>query len=102
MRLISVRRLRDFWSKHARAKVSLENWFSTVKEVKWNSFDELLKTYSKADQVKVSSGKTVIVFNIGGNNFRLICAIHFNGQRIYLLRLLTHAEYSRSEWKNHL
>jgi mRNA interferase HigB len=102
MRLISARRLEEFWRIHPRARVSLESWLSTTRGVEWNSFSEVRKTFSHADQVRVGSRKTVVVFNIAGNNFRLICAIHYNGKRIYLLRFLTHAEYSKDKWKNDL
>ncbi len=50
----------------------------------------------------VASGKTVTVFNIGGNKFRLVVAIHYNRQRVYLLRLMTHAEYSKNRWQKKL
>ena len=42
------------------------------------------------------------VFNICGNKYRLIAAIHYNRQRVYVLRLLRHAEYSKDFWKDRL
>ncbi len=42
------------------------------------------------------------VFNIAGNQYRLIAAIHFNMQSVYTLRLMTHAEYSKDRWKDEL
>jgi mRNA interferase HigB len=52
--------------------------------------------------VTVGSGNIVTVFNICGNKYRLIAAIHFNRQRVYVLQLLRHAEYSREFWKEQL
>jgi mRNA interferase HigB len=42
------------------------------------------------------------ILNIGGHKYRLIAAIHYNRQRVYVLRLLTHAEYSKNLWKDTL
>jgi mRNA interferase HigB len=44
----------------------------------------------------------VIVFNVCGNQYRLIVAMHFNKQMAYTLRFLTHSEYGRDDWKNEL
>ena len=53
-------------------------------------------------QVRVSSGNPVVVFNVCGNTYRLICAIHYDTGKVFLLRFLTHAEYSKSRWKDEL
>jgi mRNA interferase HigB len=55
--------------------------------------------FPHADAVIVESGKPVTVFNIAGNKFRLITAIHYNRQVIYTLRVMTHGEYSKDKWK---
>jgi mRNA-degrading endonuclease HigB of HigAB toxin-antitoxin module len=56
------------------------------------------KRFPHADQVKVSSGRTVTVFNLT-NAYRLVTAIHYNPQCVYILHVLTHAEYDRNGWK---
>ncbi len=55
--------------------------------------------FPSADVVRVGSSHNVYVFNICGNDFRLITAIHFNTQCVFTLRFLTHAEYSKGKWK---
>ena len=55
-----------------------------------------------ADQIKVKSGRTVTIFNVCGNDFRLITAIHYDKQKVFVLNFLTHTEYSRNTWKNRL
>lgn len=50
----------------------------------------------------VGSGKSVIVFTVCGNTYRLIVAIHFDRQMAYTLRFFTHAEYSKDKWKDEL
>jgi mRNA interferase HigB len=58
--------------------------------------------YPHADAVTVASGRTVVVFNIRGNRYRLVTAIHYNRQLVYTLRFMTHAEYSKNRWKDML
>jgi mRNA interferase HigB len=52
--------------------------------------------------VRVASGNPVVVFNVCGNHFRLVCAIHYNNGKVFLLRFLTHAEYDKNRWKDEL
>jgi mRNA interferase HigB len=68
----------------------------------WGNLAELRRTLPAADPVKVASGRRVIVFNIGGNAFRLIAALHFNTGHAYALAFMTHAEYSKDRWRNTL
>ena len=63
----------------------------------FRDFDDLRATCASADQV---GGLTV--FNIGGNKYRLIAAIHYNRQKVYIRSLLTHADYDRNTWKRRL
>ena len=72
MHIISLRRLREYWKDHASAKVPLKAWYEQVKHVKWQNFAELKKDYPSVDQVK-----RLTIFNIGGNNYRLIAHIEF-------------------------
>lgn len=65
-------------------------------------FADVRRTYPSADKVKVASGNTVTVFNIGGNKIRLVTAIHYNTQTVYILRVLTHQEYDKEGWKRQL
>ena len=69
-----------------------------------NSFNDLRQADNTVDQVKTEKGKNVCVFNLGDgkNAYRLIAAIHFNTQVVFVLRLLTHAEYDKEDWKAEL
>jgi mRNA interferase HigB len=69
---------------------------------RWTSLQDVRATFSHADGVTVKSGRTVVVFNIAGNKWRLITAIHYNRQLLFTLIVLTHAEYSRGKWKDML
>ncbi|HRI16680.1 MAG TPA: type II toxin-antitoxin system HigB family toxin [Verrucomicrobiota bacterium] len=58
--------------------------------------------FPPADPVEVASGCTVYVFNVAGNKYRMIVAIHFNPGRVFTRRLLTHTDYSKGHWKDQL
>jgi mRNA interferase HigB len=102
MRVISRRRLREFAGRHPDAAEPLEKWRHLLQEAEWKNLQEVRRAYPHADAVTVASGNTVTVFNIRGNKYRLIAAIHYNRQLVYVLRLLRHAEYSKGFWKDTL
>ena len=94
MRIISRKRLQQFSALHSDAETSLEHWYQTAKHGNFGSFAELRATFPSADKV---DGLTV--FNIGGNKYRLIAAMHYNTKRIYIQSVLTHDEYLKGKWK---
>ena len=102
MRIITRKRLREFAKRYPDAAEPLEKWEQLVSEAEWESLQDVRDVFRHADGVTVASAKIVTVFNIGGNKYRLIAAMHYNRQRVYVLRLLTHAEYSKNLWKNNL
>lgn len=102
MRIIKEAFLVQSAREHSKAAGYLETWRKIVRVAAWRSLAEVRRTYPSADAVKVKSGRQVIVFNVCGNEFRLIVAAHFNRQIIYTLRLMTHAEYSKNTWKDTL
>ena len=102
MRIIAEGTVREWAAKHAQAATSLRQWVRVVRPVEWDSFAELRRTFPSADLVTVKSGRKAVVFNVGGNEFRLVCAVHFNMGMVFALRFLTHAEYSKDTWKNEL
>jgi mRNA interferase HigB len=95
MHIISKKKLRDFWDQYAKAKSPLEAWYQTVKRAEWENFADVRKTFKTTDLV----GRFV-VFNIGGNKYRLIAVIHFNRGKVFVRHVLTHAEYDEGKWKD--
>ena len=102
MRIIAEATIRQWAGDHARAASSLRQWVKVVRPVRWGSFAELRRTFPSADLVTVKSRRKVVVFNVGGNEFRLVCAVHFNAGMVFALRFMSHAEYSKDNWKNEL
>jgi mRNA interferase HigB len=94
MHIITRKRLNEFAEKHPDTRTALAHWYRLVKSGRFSSFTELRATFPSADRV----GK-LTVFNIGGNKARLIAAIHYNRQRVYIRAVLTHDEYDEGKWK---
>lgn len=101
MRIISKRRLDEAIATHPKARATITHWYAVARAAAWRHLPDVRATFPHADQVTVESGRTVTVLNIT-NDFRLITAIHFNRQTVYILSVLTHAEYTRGHWKNDL
>jgi mRNA interferase HigB len=95
MHVISRKALREFWERFPDSQPPLERWYRIVERTEFKSFAELRMTFPSADLVD-----DLVVFNIGGNKFRLITAIHFNRGRIYIRHVLTHNDYDRGDWKS--
>lgn len=91
MRLISNKALRDFAKIHPVAQVPLQGWRRVVERGRYRNFAELKGAFNSVDKVG-----DYFVFNIAGNSYRLIAAIHFNTQILYVRSVMTHAEYD--EW----
>ena len=96
MHIISRRPLRDFSKQHSPAKTLLDAWFSEVSRAEWNCFADLKARYGSADVV---AGNRVI-FNIGGNKYRLVVKIAYKSKTVFVRFVGTHAEYDRIDVKN--
>ena len=95
MHIITRKTLIQFWEKYSDSRTALIRWFKIVQKTEFGSFAELRATFPSTDKL----GHWVI-FNIGGNKYRLIASIHFNRGKVYIRHVLTHAEYDRGDWKN--
>ena len=94
MHIISRKTLRSFWQKYPDSQSALTRWFKIVHRTDFANFADLRATFPSADRVG-----NLIVFNIGGNKYRLIASIHFNRQKVYIRYVMTHKEYDKGDWK---
>jgi mRNA interferase HigB len=94
MHVISRKALRQFWERYPNSKSSLLRWFKIMYRGDFTNFNELRGTFPSANKVG-----DLIVFNIGGNKYRLIASIHFNRGKVYIRHILTHSEYDKGAWK---
>ena len=102
MNIITKRRILDYAKHHPNASASLSAWIAVASSARWQSIADVRKVFPHADLATVRSSKTVTIFNIAGNHHRLITAIHYNTRSIFILRILTHADYSKDRWKSDL
>ena len=94
MHVISQQRIRTAVAQFPRHEAALLSWYRLVKKGRFKNFSALRDTFRGVDKV----GK-VFVFNVAGNHLRIIAAIHFNRQKVYIRGILTHSEYDQAKWK---
>ncbi len=94
MHVIAKPALVQFWARHPASRTSLMAWYRIMQGNDFDSFADLKKVFASADHVK---GLTV--FNIAGNKYRLIAAMHFNRHKVFIRHVFTHAEYDLGKWK---
>jgi mRNA interferase HigB len=94
--------LERFGQRHPKALAPLRRWYGAVAQAEWSDFIQTRAVFPQADQVRTASGRTATVFNVGGNKFRVITAIHYNRQIVYVMRVYTHEEYDVIDWKEQL
>lgn len=92
MRVITKRKLVEYYTRHPQAKTALEDWYEFASNNSWSGFNELKSSWANSvDYV----GNNRYVFNIKGNTFRLIVIILFTPGIIYIRFVGTHAEYDK-------
>lgn len=91
MKIIAVGTLRDFWSKHQDAEQPLRAWHDEAKAAEWRTPNDVKAQYGTASFV----ANNRVVFNIKGNDYRLIVAIAYNTGIIFIKFIGTHAEYDK-------
>lgn len=95
MRIISKRRVREFWEHHADAEAPLLHWYRTTRKAQWQNLADVRRDFRHADPVGAC-----VVFNVGGNKFRLITAVKYQRRTVYVLKVMTHGKYDTEEWRN--
>jgi mRNA interferase HigB len=99
MRLIKPLTVRRYGARHKDAEDWLKNWMIVVKAAKWRSLEDVRRTYPRTTTAVGDSKSVVTIFKVKGNNYRLMVAIHYNTQRIYVRDFMTHEEYNSQAWK---
>jgi mRNA interferase HigB len=89
VRIIAVATLRAFWQKHPDAEQPLKAWFEEATKASWSQPSDIKAQYRSASVLK----NRRVVFNIKGNEYRLIVAIAYRLQIVYVKFIGTHAEY---------
>jgi mRNA interferase HigB len=93
--LIKKQSIEDYVLKNARSRTSFEIWLSILKQADWNEPSDIVSTFNSADILGNASDR--VVFNIGGNSYRLICNYYFGDMKVHLFVkwIGTHADYTK-------
>lgn len=89
MRVIAVKTLRDYWRRHPDAKAALQAWLSEVQQASWKQPSDIKSKYGNASILK----NRRVVFNIKGNDFRLVAALAYNSGVVFVKFIGTHKAY---------
>ena len=92
MRVISNKALIDFSARHPAAWEPLQSWRKIIESRAFSHFSELKATFNTVDKVGL-----YYVFDIGGNKYRIVAAVHFDQQKLFVRHVFTHKEYDK--WK---
>ncbi len=94
MKIISNSALRAFASKHPQSDAALQGWRRVIEKNRFENWAEFKVAFNTIDKVG-----ELVVFDIGGNKYRLIAYIRFTRQILYIKAVLTHEEYDKGAWK---
>ncbi|OFX28149.1 MAG: addiction module toxin RelE [Bacteroidetes bacterium GWA2_31_9] len=91
MHIIKQKTLKEFWSIHNDVENQLKSWIFNIENSTWKSFNDVKQIYRSADLLKDNR----IVFNIKGNDYRLIVKVNFDRGQVYIKFIGTHSEYDK-------
>jgi mRNA interferase HigB len=95
MHVVSHKAIRVFCERHPEASNALDRWYRVAKRATWVSFAEVRQSFNSADFVA-----PFVVFDIGGNKYRLIAEIHFARRVLFIRDIMTHRNYIKGAWKS--
>jgi len=91
MVIISKGPLNQFIEKHPTAKNAVWNWYQKAKTADWKDFSELRETFGSADYAEDG----LVIFNVGGNKYRIIARVIFRTRTLFIKFIGTHAQYDK-------
>lgn len=91
MRIISVGTIKKYYEENPSSKTALQDWVGKVRDAEWKKFEDIKKTFNNVDYV----GNQHYVFNIKGNDFRLVAVVKFTPKFVLIRYIGTHAEYDK-------
>lgn len=95
MRIFTEQTLQEYIKTHPDAETALQEWVSKVKQSEWKCFADIKNTFNSVDSI----GEQRYVFNIKGNNYRLVVVIKFTIKFVYIRFIGSHAEYDKIDCK---
>jgi|SRR5208337_3932603 len=89
MRIIKVKTLKEYWQKHKETEKQLLVWVASVKKAKWRKPIDVTNHFTKTSIINSNRA----VFNICGDNYRLVVKFNYEHQIVYIRFIGTHSEY---------
>lgn len=96
MRIVTFKRIHAFIEVHQDSRTALEEWYFKTTKAEWRNLSDIKRSFNSVDYV----GNNRFVFNIKGNNYRLVAIIIFSSQKVYIRFIGTHAEYAKIDCKD--
>ena len=96
MRIFTEQTLKEYARIHPESLTALQDWKQKVVKSRWTCFADVKKTFNAVDSV----GKQRYVFNVKGNDYRIVAVIKFTIQFVYIRFIGTHAEYDKIDCEN--
>jgi mRNA interferase HigB len=96
MRIVTITAIKEFVKTHSNADIPLRDWYKKTSQSKWNCLTDIKQTFNSVDFV----GNNRYVFNIKGNEYRLVAIIIFNSKKVYIRFIGTHKEYDKIDCSN--
>jgi len=93
--VVSYKAIRIFSEEHPEAGKALDHWYRVAKRAEWASLQDVKQSFNTADYVSPN-----VVFDVGGNKYRLIAEINFSRRVLFIRAILTHREYEKGAWKS--
>ena len=96
MRIVTFTTLKKYVLNHPDADIALREWYKKTKQSDWTCFADIKQSFNSVDSV----GNNHFVFNIKGNNYRLIAIVIFESRKVYIRFIGTHKEYDKIDSLN--
>jgi mRNA interferase HigB len=89
MRIISEKALREYWQQHSNAELPMREFIKIINQADWQNFVDVRATFGNADY-----HHDFVIFNVGGNNFRIIGIVEYKKHIVFINSVLSHSEYN--------
>lgn len=92
--ILNARAIEQFIAEHTDAEAPLNDWVTKIRAAEWKNNADVQNTFKSADHL----GDQKFIFNIGGNKFRMAAMVWIVQERVYVLKIMTHAEYDKEKF----
>ena len=91
MKIIAIKTLREFWTRYPQAETLLRGWYAEASQAEWKTPADIKAAHRNASFLSNNR----VVFNIKGHDYRLVVAVRYTQQLLFIRFIGTHAEYDR-------